>query len=100
MNKSEEEGALSKTFEDMLYKTQNRRADITDREILKNIAMGLETESFYQKTNGRTRGGAILLLITSNNRKKENIQDKALLPTNDSIRTPVYEYVLALLQRG
>jgi hypothetical protein len=32
MNKSEEEGALSKTFEDMLYKTQNRRADITDRE--------------------------------------------------------------------
>jgi hypothetical protein len=71
MNKSEEEGALSKTFEDMLYKTQNRRADITDREILKNIAMGLETESFYQKTNGRTRGGAILLLITSNNRKKE-----------------------------
>ena len=32
MNKSEEEGALLKTFEDMLYKTQNRRADITDRE--------------------------------------------------------------------
>jgi hypothetical protein len=33
MNKSEEEeGALSKTFEDMLYKTQNKRADITDRE--------------------------------------------------------------------
>ena len=66
--------------------------------------MGLETESFYQNTNGRTRVGAILLLITSNNRKKErkkeNIQDKALLPTNDSIRTPVYEYVLALLQMG
>ena len=30
MNKSEE-GVLSKTFEDMLYKIQNRRADITDR---------------------------------------------------------------------
>ena len=35
MNKSEE-GVLSKTFEDMLYKTQNRRADITDRDIKKH----------------------------------------------------------------